>query len=110
MFRHDALAKGRFKRVPSHWDTEFGRWVSDFGVPRIVSALARDPDLRVTNNAIYQWLGGRSPRPARALALVHFAMMHGFTGFGIQQKGPHAKRFIHLDDDSAPDRPMIWSS
>ena len=42
MYRHDALTKGRYKRVPSRWETEFGRWVSDFSVPRIVAALARD--------------------------------------------------------------------
>jgi hypothetical protein len=37
MFRHDALAKGRYPRVPSRWDAESGRWVADFGVPRIVA-------------------------------------------------------------------------
>lgn len=41
MFRHDALAKGRYRRVPSRWDTEFGRWVADFGVPRI-DPITRD--------------------------------------------------------------------
>ena len=43
MFRHDALAKGRYRRVPARWDTEFGRWVSGVGIPRIVAALAHDP-------------------------------------------------------------------
>ena len=73
MFQHEALAKGRYKRVPSRWETEFGRWVSDFGVPRIVKALARDPDLRVTNQAVYEWLQGHPPRPARAMALVELS-------------------------------------
>lgn len=68
--QHDALASGRFKRDPACWETEFGRWVADFGVPRIVKALARDPDLRVTNQAVYEWLQGHPPRPARAMALV----------------------------------------
>ena len=73
MFRHDALARGRYRRVPSRWDTEFGRWVSDFGVPRIVAALAHDPDLRVTNQAVYEWLQGHAPHPARAMALVEMS-------------------------------------
>ena len=73
MFRHDALAKGRYRRVPTRWETEFGRWVSDVGVSRIVSALARDPDLRVTNQAVYEWLQGHAPRPARAVALVELS-------------------------------------
>jgi len=73
MFRHDALAKGRYRRVPSRWDTEFGRWVGDVGVPRIVAALAHDPDLRVTNQAVYEWLQGHAPHPTRALALVEMS-------------------------------------
>jgi hypothetical protein len=47
--------------------------VGDFGVPRIVAALARDPDLRVTNQAVYEWLQGHAPRPARAMALVELS-------------------------------------
>jgi hypothetical protein len=73
MFRHDALAKGRYKRVPCRWETEFGQWVSDYGVPRIVAVLARDPDLRVTNQAVYEWLQGHAPRPPRAMALVEMS-------------------------------------
>jgi hypothetical protein len=68
--RNEALARGRFKRVPSRWKTEFGQWVADVGVAGIVAALAHDPDLRVTNHAVYQWLRGRAPRAARARALV----------------------------------------
>lgn len=73
MFRYDALALGRYPRVPSRWDTEFGRWVADFGVPRIVAGLADDPDLRVTNQAVYEWLQGHAPQPARAMALVEMS-------------------------------------
>ncbi|MBN1460598.1 MAG: hypothetical protein JXA57_13775 [Armatimonadetes bacterium] len=73
MTQQDALASGRFKRVPSRWKTDFGRWVADFGVPQIVKALARDPDLRVTNQAVYEWLQGHPPRPARAMALVEMS-------------------------------------
>ena len=73
MFRHDALARGRCRRVPARWDTEFGRWVGDVGVPRIVAALAHDPDLRVTNQAVYEWLQGHAPHPSRAMALVEMS-------------------------------------
>ncbi len=73
MLRDDALAQGRHRRVPSRWDTEFGRWVRDFGVSRIVASLARDPDLRVTNQAVYEWLQGHAPRPNRAAALVELS-------------------------------------
>jgi len=73
MFRHDALAKGRYRRVPSRWNTEFGRWVSAFGVSRIVSALARDPDLRITNQTVYESLQGHPPHPSRAIALVEMS-------------------------------------
>jgi len=73
MFQHEALARGRYKRVPSRWETEFGQWVADFGVPQIVKALARDPELRVTNQAVYEWIQGHPPRPARAMALVELS-------------------------------------
>ncbi len=73
MFRQDALARGRYKRAPYRWRTEFGRWVKDFGVPHIVAALGRDPDLRVTNQAVYEWLQGHAPRPTRAMALVEMS-------------------------------------
>ena len=73
MFRNEALERGRFKRVPDRWQTDFGRWVADFGVPRIVAGLAHDPDLRVTNQAVYEWLQGHAPHPARAMALVEMS-------------------------------------
>lgn len=44
-----------------------------------------------------------------AIRLITLAVQHGFTGIGVQQKGP--ARFIHLDDLQAPawPRPAIWS-
>lgn len=36
----------------------------------------------------------------------------GFTGFGINQKGPHRGRFLHLDDLIEPEetpRPWVWT-
>jgi hypothetical protein len=43
---------------------------------------------------------------------VRLAMSEGFTGIGVHQRGPHAKRFIHLDDlpnEPGQPRPRIWS-
>jgi len=94
MFQHEALAKGRYKRVPSRWETEFGRWVADFGVPRIVKALARDPDLRVTNQAVYEWLQGHPPRPARAMALVELSAGQ-LTLEAIYEHGREIRRSQH---------------
>ncbi len=45
-----------------------------------------------------------------ALRLLDLALRHGFTGFGLKQKG--SGRFIHLDDlESAVSRlrPTIWT-
>jgi len=43
--------------------------------------------------------------------LVGIAFALGFTGVGISQRGPHKKRFIHLDTIEPGDgpRPWIWS-
>lgn len=99
MFQHEALAKGRYKRVPSRWETDFGRWVADFGVPQIVKALATDPDLRVTNQAVYEWLQGHPPRPARAMALVE--MSRGkLTLEAIYEHGREVRR---AQDNAAPE-------
>lgn len=65
--------RGGHPRSPARWQTDFGQWVSDFGVSRIVDALAHDPDLRVTSRAVYQWLRGHSPHPTRAMALVEIS-------------------------------------
>ena len=73
MFRREALELGRYKRDPDRWQTEFGRWVADFGVPRIVAVLGQDQNLRVTKHAVYHWLKGHAPRPDRALALVEMS-------------------------------------
>jgi len=39
-------------------------------VTRLAGIRTHDPDLRVTNQAVYEWLQGHAPQPARALALV----------------------------------------
>ena len=48
---------------------------------------------------------------ADALHLFELAIKHGFTGFGVAQKGGSG-RFIHLDDmvpDVTRPRPTLWS-
>ena len=91
MFRHEALVLGRYKRDPERWQTDFGRWVAEFGVPRIVAGLAHDPDLRVTNQAVYEWLQGHAPHPARAMALVEMSRGR-LTLEAIYQHGQQMKR------------------
>jgi zinc D-Ala-D-Ala carboxypeptidase len=47
-----------------------------------------------------------------ALRLVRLALEQGMTGIGVAQRGPHDKRFIHLDDledTHETPRPWIWS-
>lgn len=47
-----------------------------------------------------------------AYRLVRMALLLGFTGIGISQRGDHNGRFVHLDDlEKAPgiSRPAIWS-
>jgi hypothetical protein len=86
--------RGGAKRVADRWNTEFGRWVSDVGVSQIVNALAHDPDLKVTNGAVYKWLWGHAPQPRRAMALV--AMSEGrLTLESIYQ---HASQVWKQDD------------
>ena len=90
VIREEALAAGRFKRDPNRWQTEFGRWVADFGVPRIVAGLADDPALRITNQTVYEWLQGHAPQPARAMALVEMSQgrltLEAIYGHGQQLK------------------------
>jgi zinc D-Ala-D-Ala carboxypeptidase len=48
----------------------------------------------------------------RAWTLVTQSKKFGMAGVGVQQKGPHGSRFVHLDDlpdTSSRPRPAIWS-
>ena len=45
----------------------------------------------------------------RALRLLWVAMAHGVTRIGINQKGKHDQRFIHLDVDTDLPHPAIWT-
>ena len=47
-----------------------------------------------------------------AYRIINLALQLGFTGIGVSQKGPHDKRFIHIDtmdNDASSPRPTIWS-
>ena len=43
-----------------------------------------------------------------AYLLLQRALRMGFTGIGVNQKGPYAKRFIHIDTLTEK-RPRVWS-
>ena len=49
---------------------------------------------------------------ADALRLIDVARKHGMSGIGISQRGPHSKRFIHMDSltpDGVHPSPTVWS-
>jgi uncharacterized protein YcbK (DUF882 family) len=87
------------------------------GFAIMVSSAARCPEY----NAKVSKTGERGPHTTgraidlavdrkRAYIVLRYAVKHGFTGIGVQQKGDG--RFLHLDD--LPDtpgqpRPSIWS-
>lgn len=47
----------------------------------------------------------------QAYDVVSLARDYGMTGIGVSQRGPHPRRFIHIDSMTADEgpRPMIWS-
>jgi len=79
-------------RCPKHNQQVSG---SGFDGPHTIGAA----DIAVSGSEAYDLL--------RAASLV------GFSGIGIRQSGPHASRFIHLDNCTIPGtaipRPRIWS-
>jgi len=47
-----------------------------------------------------------------AYRLMKLAIQYGFTGIGVSQRGPHEKRFLHIDtmeNSATHPRPWIWS-
>ena len=84
-----------------------------FGKPMPVNSAARCP----FHNANVSGTGADGPhttgraidlgvRGADAFEVVRLALLLGFTGIGVAQKG--ASRFIHIDD-LVTGRPTIWS-
>ena len=68
------------------------------GAPNSPHTLGKAVDILVSGKDAYR--------------VIDLALKLGFTGIGVSQKGPHDKRFIHLDtmknSPSSP-RPTIWS-
>ncbi len=97
----------------------------EFGVPMIISSGYRCP----AHNQAVSSTGADGPHTIFAEAnitvdvkefgtdayeLIEIAIAFGFTGIGLNQKGPFAERFIHLDRlDSnlaaARARPNVWT-
>ena len=49
---------------------------------------------------------------SEALHVIDWAIKMGMIGIGLKQHGPHAGRFIHIDDLEQPahtPRPWIWT-
>ena len=88
-----------------------------FGKPMTVTSAARCPEY----NAKVSSTGLTGPHTTGraidfgisrgdAYAVLRLALIAGFTGIGVAQKGP--SRFLHLDDleqDEGQPRPTIWS-
>jgi zinc D-Ala-D-Ala carboxypeptidase len=88
----------------------------EFGRPMPVSSGYRCPahdgaiggaGVHPTGHAVDVRLHGES-----AYRLVALAIRRGFTGIGLNQRGPVAGRFVHLDDcprGGDKPRPRIWT-
>ncbi len=90
----------------------------EYGKPMILNSCARCPE----HNDAVSTTGPCGPHTigaadvlivgAEALELLYHAYTLGWTGFGVQQWGPHSTRFLHLDrlpDSPGQPRPWIWS-
>jgi zinc D-Ala-D-Ala carboxypeptidase len=118
-FRPDELAckgSGSILVVPAFLD-RLQRLRAAYGKPMRVSSGYRSPE----HNAKVSSTGATGPHTtgravdiavsgADAFKLLRYAVGYGFTGIGFQQKGPHATRFIHLDDiEDWNIRPTVWT-
>lgn len=60
--------EGKTLRRDARWRTRFGSWVRRFGVRRLTAELG------VTDQAVYQWIAGRStPRFSTAQQLLRIS-------------------------------------
>ena len=89
---------------------------TQLGFPLIVSSGYRCPNhnAKVSSTGLYgPHTTGRAVdflvAGEKALRLLQTASNRAFTGIGINQKGNHEKRFIHLDDLGTGQRPWIWT-
>ena len=88
------------------------------GFPLIITSAYRSPEhnAAVGGRTGSAHLAGRAVDVAvygqEAHALVRWAMLLGFTGIGVSQRGEREKRFVHLDDlppSPGTPRPWIWT-
>lgn len=84
----------------------------DFGKPMTINSGYREGDPKAHGKGLAVDVGIHG---ADALELINITTEHGVLGLGVQQTGPHEKRYLHLDmweeRDGAPEgsRPMCWS-
>lgn len=110
---------GRLIIVPTTMD-KLQRVRTEFGRPMIITSGYRCS----RHNQKVSSSGPNGPhttgRPVdvkifgeEALDLIVIARRHGFTGFGIKQKGDFQGRYVHLDDllnhETGGPRPWIWT-
>jgi zinc D-Ala-D-Ala carboxypeptidase len=90
-----------------------------YGRPMVITSAYRCPD----HNSRVSKTGRNGPHTKgqaidilasgeNAYELLFFAIGYGFAGLGINQSGPHAQRFIHLDrleSLTQHPRPRVWS-
>lgn len=56
-------------RSTPRWKTRLGRWIADYGAPRLAGALSR-AEHPTTTKAVHEWLAGRSsPTLERAVEI-----------------------------------------
>ena len=84
-----------------------------FGEPMIVTSGYRCPahndNVSTTGLDGPHTTGRAADIGISGAAALDLVLLSNFGGLGINQKGPHEKRFIHLDDLDGPTRPRIWS-
>ena len=74
------------------------------GQPMVISSGYRTPEYnqRISGSSKSAHILGKAVDVVcsgeKAYNIVKLALEIGFTGIGIQQRGEHSKRFIHLDD------------
>jgi len=84
------------------------------GFPFIVNSAFRSPDYnrQIGGSPNSQHLYGNAVDLRlygdRAIQVIVLARKWGMGGIGVQQKGPHASRFIHIDGRSL-ERAALWS-
>lgn len=79
---------------------------SGYRCPKYNQAISETGETgpHTTGRAVDVRVSGRE-----AFQLLDIAVTMGMTGIGIKQHGPHALRYLHLDDLQHEGRPWLWS-